>query len=271
MNRYILEKYSELISELKFTINRKEFPVFKFGDETDPAEYSFPWKPVGIPSTVQISEEKREKQRNSRELANFPCTLCAGKIAGIRNYFQIGRIPILVLHYSGSTSPKEKPFIKKQAKQIFRDKVTEVTWADLIQKTFGFSFEEFFYEEYPACTFSSVEFVESDWQKRVEACKIHLEENIKEFGIKAVLVLGSSARLIFGAEKAKEILGKEILWEIGGKQIPLLTLRSPEALVFLEEKSKKVDSESNLFQYGKEKHELEEVFIQHLTQIKKYL
>jgi len=271
LNRFLLEKYSEIISELKFIINRKEFPIFKFGDEADPGEYSFPWKSVGIQSTVQITEEKRERQRNSRELANFPCTICAGKLAGIRNYFQIGRKPILILHYSGSTTPKEKPFIKKQAKQIFRDKITEITWSELIQKSFGFSFEEFFYEEYPACTFTPTEFVEDDWQKRIEACKIHLEENIREFGIKAIVVLGSSARLIFGTERAKEILGKEILWEIGGQKIPLLTLRSPEALVFLEEKSKKADSESNLFQYGKEKLELEDTFIQHLSQIKKYL
>jgi hypothetical protein len=256
---------------MKFVLQKKEIPIFKYESEVDPNETFFPWKSLVQLLPETLIKQKKEKQRNSRELANFPCTLCPGKISGIRNYFQIGRKPILVLHYSGVTSSKEKPFTKRFVNQIFRDKITEVTWSNLIQKVFGFSFEEFYYEEYPACTFGGVDFIESDWQYRVNQCKIHLKDNLKEFGIQAIILLGSSARLLFGSEKAKEYLGKEIEWDIDGQKIPLLTIRSPEALVFLEEKSKKNDSESNLFQFGKEKAELEETFISQLSLMKKYL
>lgn len=267
----ILESFSDILKETKFLIQNQAISVFRFQNETDPNDYVFPWKSKVPESLENQKKQQKEIQRKSRDLINFSCTLCQGKLSGVRQFLHKGRKSILVLHYSGATTAKEKPFTKTRPNQIFKDKLTEMSWDSIIKKVFGFSYEEFFYQEYPACTFSHTDSKESDWFGRLEHCKVHVKETVEEFGIKGIVILGSSARLLFGAEKAKEQLGKVIEWELLGNKIPLLTTRSPEALVFLEEKAKKADSETNLFQYGKEKQDLEDSFISHLSILKPYL
>lgn len=267
----ILENFTDILKETKFLIQNQTLPVFRFQEETDPNDFVFPWKSK-VPESLEIQKkQQKESQRKNRDLINFSCTLCQGKLSGVRQFLHKGRKPILVLHYSGATTAKEKPFTKTRPNQIFKDKLTEVSWDGIIQKVFGFSFEEFYYEEYPACTFSHTDSKETDWKQRLETCKVHVKETVEEFGIKAIVILGSSARLLFGPEKAKEQLGKVEDLDLNGIKIPMLTTRSPEALVFLGEKAKKSDSETNLFQYGKEKQDLEESFISHLSVLKPYL
>lgn len=267
----ILETFSDILKETKFLIQNQSVSVFRFQNEKDPNDFVFPWKSK-VPETLEKQKkQQKESQRKNRDLVNFSCTLCQGKLSGVRQFLHKGRKPILVLHYSGATTAKEKPFTKTRPNQIFKDKLTEISWDGVVKKVFGFSYEEFYYEEYPACTFSHTDSKDSDWNTRLENCKFHVKETVEEFGIKAIVILGSSARLLFGAEKAKEQLGKVMEWELGGLKIPLLTTRSPEALVFLGEKAKKADSETNLFQYGKEKQDLEDSFVSHLSILKPYL
>lgn len=267
----ILETFTDILKETKFLIQNQAVSIFRFQDEQDPNDYVFPWKSKVPESIENQKKQQKENQRNNRDLVNFSCTLCQGKLSGVRQFLHKGRKPILVLHYSGATTAKEKLFTKTRPNQIFKDKLTEVSWDSIVKTVFGFSYEEFYYEEYPACTFSHTDSKELDWNTRLENCKVHVKETVEEFGIKAIVILGSSARLLFGPEKAKEQLGKVIEWDLEGKKIPLLTTRSPEALVFLGEKAKKADSETNLFQYGKEKQDLEESFISHLSILKPYL
>lgn len=267
----ILERFTDILTEARFLIQNKSVSVYKLQEEKDPNDYGFPWKSK-VPESLEIQKkQQKENQRKNKDLVNFSCTFCQGKLSGVRQFLHKGRKPVLVLHYTGATNPKEKPFTKTKPNQIFKDKLTESSWGELVQKVFGFSFEEFFYQEYPACTFSHTDSKETDWTTRVENCKFHVKETVEEYGIKMIVILGSSAKLLFGAEKAKELLGKEIKWDLSGLSIPIVTTRSPEALVFLGEKAKKSDSETNLFQYGKEKQDLEESFISHLSLLKPYL
>ncbi|TGN18522.1 hypothetical protein [Leptospira idonii] len=265
----IFTELVEIIEDTKYFLKKNTLPVYKYETEPDPNDLHFLWKPLTKKSGEQKALETKEKQRSNRETINFPCSLCTGKVSGIKNFFYRGRKPILVLHYSGATTPKEKPFVKKNPNQIFREQLTEKVWGDLIQKAFGFSYLELFHQEYPACNFSHTQSTEMDWKKRVDTCKVYVEENIKDFQIEAIVILGSSAKLVFGAEKAKESLGKLIEWEIAGKKIPVLTIRSPEALVFLDEKSKgkASDEDTALFQYAQERNSLEESFLNQLKQL----
>ncbi|MDF3821495.1 hypothetical protein P3G55_16440 [Leptospira sp. 96542] len=271
ITKRVLNLFSEILSETNFLIKNNEFLIYKKQSENDPNDFVFPWKSKLKDNLAIQKKIKKESERSNRELVNFPCTLCSGKVSGIRQYFKQGRLPILILHYSGATTPKEKPFTKKNPNQIFKDKLTEDCWKGLIEKSFQFSFEEFFYEEYPACNFSHVDSKESDWKDRIEKCKIHVKENIQEFGIKAVVILGSSAKLVFGADLARENLGKKIEWDLGGMVVPVITMRSPEALVFLEERAKKSEDPNNLFQYGKDKRDLEDSFLEHLNLLKPFI
>lgn len=267
----ILTRFKDILTEAKFLLQNKAVSVYQFQEEQDPNDFVFLWKSK-ISESIEIQKkQQKENQRKNKDLVNFSCTFCQGKLSGVRQFLHKGRKPILILHYTGATNPKEKPFTKTKPNQIFKDKLTENSWGELVKKVFGFSFEEFFYQEYPACTFSHIDSKDTDWTARVENCKFHVKDTVEEYGIKMIVVLGSSAKLLFGAEKAKELLGKQITWDLSGLSIPIVTTRSPEALVFLGEKAKKTDSESNLFQYGKEKQELEESFISHLTLLKPYI
>ncbi|WP_411822714.1 hypothetical protein [Leptospira sp. 'Mane'] len=268
MNRKeIFNQLVDVIEETKYFLKKQSLPIFHLNHEPDPGDIHFPWKALTKKTSEQKAKETKEKQRTNREVINFPCALCTGKVSGIRNFFYRGRKPILVLHYSGAVSPKDKPFVKRSPSQIFREILTEKIWSSLIEKAFGFSYQEFFYQEYPACNFSNVNSKEEDWKTRIDTCKIHIQDNISDFDIQGIILLGSSARLVFG-DKAKDFLGKTIHWEFGDKKIPVLTLRSPEALVFLDEKSKSVASEDSvLFQYAQEKQTLETQFLDQLKSI----
>lgn len=267
----ILSRFTDILTEAKFLIQNKSVSIYRFQEEKDPNDFVFPWKSK-VPESLEMQKkQQKESQRKNKDLVNFSCTFCKGKLSGVRQFLHKGRKPVLILHYTGATNPKEKPFTKTKPNQIFKDKLTENSWGELVQKVFGFSFEEFFYQEYPACTFSHTDSKDTDWTERVENCKFHVKDTVEEYGIKMIVVLGSSAKLLFGADKAKELLGKQIHWDLSGLSIPIVTTRSPEALVFLGEKAKKTDSESNLFQYGKEKQELEESFISHLTLLKPFI
>jgi len=255
----------EIVEEAQFFIKKNSLPIFNLRSEPDPHDISFVWKPLTKKSKEQRQKETQEKQRTNRELANFPCNLCPNKTTGIKNYFYPGRFPILVLHYSGASSVKEKPFIKLNPKQVFKEEITGKLWNELIQKVYHFSSEELFYQEYPACNFNISVTKAEDWKSRIENCKSFIEENVNEFQLKGIILLGSSAKHVFGTEKAKDMVGKIDFWVLGNKKIPVITLRSPEALVFLEEKSKHTSDDKNLFHFAEEKASLERSFEEQLT------
>ncbi|GBF49052.1 hypothetical protein LPTSP4_05610 [Leptospira ryugenii] len=266
--RLILEKLIEVFEEATFFLKNQNLPIFRYGTEIAPEEVPIHWSPISKKSKEQKETENREKLRANRELANFPCNLCEKKTTGIKHFFYTGRFPLLVLHYSGQTSTKERPFVKKNPKQVFKDEITGKIWNHLVQSAFQMSSEELFYQEYPACNFNIPQTKEEDWKERTENCKKFVKEFVSDYGIKGVIILGSSAKLLYGAEKAKELLGKTIHWQLGDTKIPVMILRSPEALVVLEEKSKQTAEDKNLFHYAEEKSKLETNFIDSLKQIR---
>jgi hypothetical protein len=267
----IFSKLIEIFDEAKFLIKANSFPIFALRTEPDPHDTKFVWKPLTKKTKEQKLKENQEKQRSNRELINFPCNLCVNKTMGIKNFFYPGRYPILVLHYSGATSTKEKPFVKKNPKQVFKDEATVKVWNDLIQKTFHFSSEELFYQEYPACNFNTSNSKEEDWKQRIETCKVFVEENVRDFDLQGIILLGSSAKHVYGAEVAKQMIGKVDYWTLNQKKIPVMTLRSPEALVFLDEKSKQTGEEKTLFHYAEEKQSLETSFKELLIELNKII
>lgn len=255
--KQVFQSLIEIFDEASYFIKSNYLPITNLKSEQDPHDVSFSWRPLTKKTKEQRQKDNQEKQRTNRELANFPCSLCSNKTTGIKNFFYPGRIPILVLHYSGASSLKEKPFIKKNPKQVFKEEITSKVWNTLIQSTYHFSSEELFYQEYPACNFNVNTSKNEDWKTRTDTCKVFIEENIKDYNLQGILLLGSSAKHVFGAEVAKQMVGKLTHWFLNGKNIPVMTLRSPEALVFLEEKSKQKSEEKNLFIYAEEKNSLE--------------
>jgi uracil-DNA glycosylase len=265
--KQIFESLIEIFDEAQYFIKTNTLPIINLRSEADPHDISFVWKPLTKKTKEQRQKENQEKQRTNRELVNFPCTLCTNKTTGIKNFFYPGRYPILVLHYSGASSLKEKPFVKKNPKQVFKEELTGKVWNELIQSVYNFSSEELYYQEYPACNFNANAIKEEDWKLRIDTCKVYIEENIKEYDLQGIILLGSSAKHVYGSEIAKQMVGKLTHWKLNGKEIPVMTLRSPEALVFLDEKSKQKAEEKSLFHYAEEKLALEASYKEHLAEL----
>lgn len=263
MNLASLEIFQSIVEDSSFLINQNAFPILQLEGEKDPVDQEFHWKSLHKLNPKETLRIELEKHKITRDNINLQCQLCPGKISGIRHFLYRGRKPVLILHYSGAIQPKEKPNIKKDPTQIFKDKSIEKIWGDLVLKAYQFSHLEFFYQEFPACQFPNSSNNEIAWNQRIISCLVHVKETIKENNIRWIFILGNSARLMYG-EKAKDLLGKVNDFPIPGLKIPSMVLRSPEALIALEDKGK------TLFSYAQERIQLESSFIEQFQVAKAY-
>lgn len=271
LNRELVQIYKSLIDETSFLLKNQKFPIISYPEETDPNDISLLWKSWKDRNPLEIAKEAQEKLRGSRDLINFSCSLCENKQSGIRNFISRGRIPILVLHYSGAVLPKDKPFIKMNPKQIFKDALTEKIWSSLIQSAYEFTYEELYYQEFPACNFQPTKSNPESWKQRTESCKLHIKETISLHSIQGIIILGSSAKVLYG-DGVKEKLGKWEEWQFEDLSIPTMVFRSPEALVALESKSKDASLDQNaLFNYAKDRKDIEQNFVSMLKEFKSKL
>lgn len=270
MNQQIRAKFISLLKDASFLIGTDAFPIFRKKDEPDPADIPFIYQKKSKSVLKQNPSAKiLFKEQLTREERNISCKLCSDRLSGIRSFKRNGRKNILVLHYSGETKKGKKPFVKKSKHQIFRTKEAEDIFGKLIQKVFGFSYLEFFYQEYPACNFQTDNSSVSDWIARADKCRFHVNESLASDNIAGIIMLGSSAVVAMGIENAKKNEGQIINYDHNGKNIPQLILRSPEAILQMQEKRKQLSVES--IEYGNlqmEENSLIEKFSENLRKFK---
>ncbi|MBE7411310.1 MAG: hypothetical protein L6Q54_00995 [Leptospiraceae bacterium] len=272
MNENIRLKFITLLKDVNFLIENHTFSILRKREEKDPESIAFvyPKKPkqadvIKSPSGILFKEQISKEERN------FLCRLCIDRLSGIRTFKRNGRKKILVLHYTGETKKGRKLFVKKSKYQVFRTKEAETIFEKLIQKTFGFSYLEFFYQEYLGCNFLPDSSNNSDWLRRAENCKSQVKETLEEDEIVGVIMLGSSAVLSMGIEKAKKIEGHIEEYSYNGKKIPQIVIRSPEAILQIQEKKKKIQIESDDYKtLQNEEEQLFQKLYEQLTQFKTY-
>ncbi|MCE9500777.1 MAG: hypothetical protein K8R21_09785 [Leptospira sp.] len=252
-----LENLIAIIKDTVYLIRNEKIPVNHFKNEKDPEEIKFIWeenKPaIHLQPGIILKGTPEKSERN------FICKLCPERISGIRTFIRRGRKPVLVLHYTGEHRKNHKPFSKKNNLQIFRTKEAEDLFGRMIEKSFGFSHLEFFYQEYPGCIFNPDKSEDTDWSRRTENCKSQINETVTPEDIKAIIMLGNSAILTFGIDEAKKMTGKLNYFEINGKQIPMIVLRSPEAVLQLEAKRQKFEKNPDSTEYKTAKSEESEL------------
>lgn len=240
----LLQELKSILQDLRFLIKKEDFPIFRKRGEPDPQTMELVWKEnwnfgytsteSGVPTQtrgVQVRIPPKEQDRN------FSCKLCPERLSAVRHFIVRGRKKVLVLHYTGEFQPNKPSYAKTSPQRIFRTPEAENLFDRMIQKEFGFSMREFYYQEYPACLFSQDRSSELDWKRRVENCRVHVKETVQKEGIKGIILLGAAATLAFGKEEAAKLLGKTVEFEPG---IPMVILRSPEAILSSEQKEKKL-------------------------------
>lgn len=268
MKKTVLEQYSDILNDFFYLTKNESFPIYKFKQENHPDRIFLTWNQ----KSKNIQEKKQniiEKPNISKIEKNFICKLCKNKLSGIRSFIKLGNKPILVLHYSGEYRKGKQPISKTKSNLVFNTEEEDDLFERMVRKAFGHSSRDFFFQEYPACNFNPN--IEGDWAERLKNCEKFINETIVENSILAILMVGSSAILKFGKDKAHSLIGKTIYYEFLDKQIPLIVLRSPKAVLALEAKTKKFESDKRSIEYKNAKNEensLKKQIIEELTRFK---
>ncbi|WP_061248569.1 hypothetical protein [Leptospira alstonii] len=254
MDKQILTGIGRILGDLRFLIQKKQIPILQLSGERPPETTELVWKEEWNPALSGIQSDDLELEaegiqvRRSPRVAerNFVCKLCVDRISAIRNFLVKGRKPILVLHYTGEIAPGRPSFSKTSPDQIFRTKEAEELFGRMIQKQFGFGHREFYYQEYPACIFAHSKSNAQDWKLRTEKCEVQVKETIDSEKIKGIILLGTSAIAVYGKEKALEMMGRTLDFLPG---IPMIVLRSPEAISAIETKRKNFTGSKDSFEF----------------------
>lgn len=252
-----LAELKGILQDLRFLIQKREIPIRRKQGEPDPETMELSWKedwnsmtgqPGNTLSTTESPSHTRTPPKNMDR--NFSCKLCPERLSAVRHFLVKGRKKVLVLHYTGEFQAGKPSYAKTSPQQIFRSPEAEELFDRLVRKQFGFSMREFYYQEYPACLFAPDRSSESDWKRRTENCKEQANETIRQEDIRGIILLGAAATLAFGKDQAAVLLGKTTEFSPG---IPMVVLRSPEAILAAEEKRKRTSSDDPGFLEAKKK------------------
>ncbi|TGK35042.1 hypothetical protein EHQ12_15685 [Leptospira gomenensis] len=251
MDKRVLTDLTRILGYLKFLIQKKRIPVLQFSGEKPPETSELVWTEEEWNSTsendLKLESEGIQIRRPARAAErNFTCKLCTDRISAVRNFLVKGRKPILVLHYTGEIAPGRPAFTKTSPDQIFRTKEAEDLFDRMIRKQFGFGHREFYYQEYPACVFAHTKSNANDWKLRTEKCETQVKETIDSEKIRGIILLGTSAIAVYGKEKAIEMMGRTLEFLPG---IPMVVLRSPEAIAAVETKRRNFKGNKESFEF----------------------
>jgi hypothetical protein len=266
----VLEKFLEILQDTKYIIQHSQIPFLQKEGERPVDHFYFKW------SQVQSNPEKKSTHVLPANLLplskekNASCQLCPKRLSPIKSFFQKGNLPVLVLHYTGEIKPGGNNFFKKP-NQIFRTIEAEDLFDRLVKKVFNCTIRDLYFQEFPACVFNYDNSLESDWKSRLEHCTTHVEDTIQKNGIKGVIITGSAAVLYYGNEKAREFTGKIQTVAFGKASVPLVVLRSPEGILSIEQKRKKLEvnkSSKEFISVQKEEAEIKINIIKYMQEFK---
>lgn len=255
MQREVLEKYVEVLEDLEFLIREQKFPFLRKEGERSLENFHFSWIELG----TELSKPKPKKVLPIGKGKNASCQLCPNRQIPIKNFFHKGNVPILILHYTGAFRKNQQTLPPKSEKSILRTVEAEDILNRLLYKVFSKTLPNFYFQEYPACMFNQNTSEDVDWKNRIENCWTFVEDTIREHQIQGIILTGAAAVLKYGMEKAKELTGVIQEISVSSKKIPLVVLRSPDALLSLEQKRKQYEKNKNSPEYQKAREEEQKI------------
>lgn len=249
------EFFGQLVEDLRFVLNeaaaRELVPAYT--GERSPIEIDFLYRPpadrsqgeqrpgVKTASGTAQAPERAAARGPARELpVNARCTLCSDRLYPVRRYRRTGRKPILLLYYNGAFGGgKQKP--DRSDKQIFATAAEDDLFARMLSAA-GLAVDDLYYQEYTACHFNDSRSLPEEWNERAGHCLGHVADTIKEFDIRILLLTGPAAIFLLSEEKARQHAqsGEALRLPLADREIPALVLRSPAALLALEQRREKL-------------------------------
>ena len=182
---------------------------------------------------------------------NFLCEACFGRLYPVRKFFREGRLPILLLHHNGllkKSSSSRAPLARERSLDfVFGGRLEDELFARILGKI-GLKWEDLHYQEYPACHFNPdpIESKEEDWQERAHNCLEHVEKRIRASKIERIILSGNAAVALLGIKEAQEKTQSMEIFpfplvskEAEKKEVDCVVLRSPLALLSLENQRKR--------------------------------
>lgn len=214
-----------------------DYLIRRLHGEERPEKLEFFYQPPA-PQPQQVNDDNEPTPVGPvRHLAaNAACTLCDDRTFPLRGFRREGKLPVLVLHYSG-------PMRKGDS---LRDRSNEILFGspeedDLFGRMLGalnLAKDDFHYLQYPGCVFNPERSLAEDWNRRCGNCLKHVNETVSQNGIQLLLLLGASAVFLLSEEKARELAvsGGSMPIPLDVGTVPALVLRSPAAVLALERK-----------------------------------
>ncbi len=255
MQTKVLEGYLEVLRDLEFLIQEQKFAFLKKEGEKSLDSFHFSW--LEINHEPNKTKPKKIFPSSNKE-KNVVCQLCPDRQIPIKNFFHKGILPILILHYTAEFRKNQKTTFKSD-KSILKNPETEDILNRLLYKVFSKTLPNFYFQEYPACIFNQNTSEGVDWKNRVENCWTLVEDTILKEKIQGIILTGGAAVLKYGLERAKELTGIIQELTIHSKKIPIVVLRSPDALLSLEKKRKQYEKNKNSLEYQKAREEEQEI------------
>ena len=231
----------EIVSDLKYILQSDQgIPVLKYLNEPNPEDLEIIYNP---PVVEQTNIETKFKTRDkSSDPLNFTCEKCEAKMYPVKVFKKTGKNKILILKYSGSISGRARP--DRSGKYLFQTEEEDDLFLRMC-KASGFQIEDFHYQELPGCFFNPSASTEEDWKKRVENCMEHVADTIASESIQTCIFLGNAAPLYFGKNRAAELARNMTACsiKIGNNDVTAYVLRSPAAILAMEQKRKTAPAE----------------------------
>ena len=195
-----------------------------------------------------FNTEPKPSKIIKRELPpNFRCESCAIRLYPVKKFFRAGKLPVLLLHYNGLLSKSRHQTLPRDrsANFVFGDKSENELFARILEKL-KFKWDDFNYQEYPACHFDAGMSSEEDWQERAQNCLEHVGKSVKAAQIKKIILCGNAAVALLGLKEAQSkaqsmdifpfpfLASSSSVKKTKEEKIDCVVLRSPAALLSLE-------------------------------------
>lgn len=207
--------------------------------------------PIYIPDLTPRKKTERPESveevpaavlENQKELPkNMSCQLCPDRIYAVRRYLIPGNLPVLVLRYNYPIDERMPALPDRSDRSRFPRKEEEELFSRMLNAA-GFSLEDLYYQELPACHFDPRS-LPDEWNRRTENCLKHVRNTVEEKNIRFLLVTGAAAVLLFG-DQAKVFAESSRIIDFPVKEgltLPCLVVRSPAALLAMERQRNKAE------------------------------
>ena len=208
----------EILTDLHFLLeNHSKNLIWSFSHENDPLSYDLSFIPA-VSDTPAVSEKTFKSFFNADA-----CTLCNRRISYKRNQWEkkYPAEPYLVLVHN--------TFLGNHSR-VYHDPEIDKEFHNIFKKGTAKESSDFLIREVLRCHLGAEDVSQKEY---ISNCTVHIKNDIKEFGLKGILILGEAAPLLF---KEKVKLENRLNKVSDFMRLPTVVTAGPSRLVFMRQK-----------------------------------